>query len=105
MKYSDLEEAHCDKTLTLNGLLADHLSECSYNISITKDYSSIDSKITENNEGKELLLNVSSIKKVLNTEKYSIIANAPVLSDIKALNIRECLEREENIDLTCKLVL
>ncbi|CAG8616455.1 696_t:CDS:2, partial [Ambispora gerdemannii] len=85
-EYPDLEEAHCDKTLTLDGkwifkpnaslethlynashrnasrndfvgLLADHLSECGYDISVAKDCPSIDSKITENNEGKELLLN------------------------------------------------
>ncbi|CAG8767255.1 14805_t:CDS:2, partial [Cetraspora pellucida] len=109
--YLNLEEAHCDKTLTLDSkndfvdLLANHLSECSYDISVAEDCPSIDSKITENSEGKELLLNVHSIKKVLNTEKYSMIANASVLSNIKALDIQKCLEREENIDLICRLAL
>ena len=133
-EYPDLEEAHCDKTLTPDGkwifkpnaslethlynasrrnasrndfvsLLTDRLSECGYDINIAEDCPSIDSKITENNEGKELLLNVRSIKKVLNTEKYSMIANAPVLSDIEALDIRQCLEREEDIDPACRLAL
>ncbi|CAG8845315.1 5208_t:CDS:1, partial [Gigaspora margarita] len=133
-EYPDLEVAHCDKTLTTDGkwifkpnaslethlynasrcnasrndfvsLLTDRLSECGYDINIAEDCPSIDSKITENNEGKELFLNVRLIKKVLNTEKYSMIANAPVLSNIEALNIRECLEREENIDPTCRFAL
>ncbi|CAG8845269.1 28596_t:CDS:1, partial [Gigaspora margarita] len=86
-------------------LLTDRLSKCGYNINIAEDCPSIDSKITENNEGKELLSNICSIKKVLNTEKYSMIANAPVLSNIEALGIRECLEREENIDPACRLAL
>ncbi|CAG8611667.1 786_t:CDS:1 [Racocetra persica] len=134
VEYLDLEEAHCDKTLTLDGkwifkpnaslethlynaschnasrndfvdLLADCLSECDYDISVAEDCPSIDSKITENNEGKELLLNVYSIKKVPDTEKYLMIANAPVLSDIEASNIREYLEREEDIDLAWRLAL
>ncbi|CAG8797281.1 23779_t:CDS:1, partial [Dentiscutata erythropus] len=133
-EYPDLEEAHCNKTLTLDGkwifkpnaslethlyntshrnasinnfvdLLADRLSECGYDISVAEDCPFIDSKITENNEGKELLLNVCSIKKVLDTEKYSMIANAPVLSDIEASDIRECLEREEDIDPAWRLAL
>ncbi|CAG8762791.1 20773_t:CDS:2, partial [Racocetra persica] len=37
-------------------LLTDHLSECGYNINIAEDCPSIDSKLTENNESKELLL-------------------------------------------------
>ncbi|CAG8843563.1 23137_t:CDS:2, partial [Racocetra persica] len=49
VEYPDLEEAHC--------LLADHLSEYDYDISVAEDCLSINSKITENNEGKELLLN------------------------------------------------
>ncbi|CAG8577560.1 10682_t:CDS:2 [Cetraspora pellucida] len=92
-EYPDLEEAHCDKILTLDGLLADRLSECGYNISVAEDCPSIDSKITENNEGKELLLN------------YSMIANAPVLSDIEASDIREFLEREEDINPAWRLAL
>ncbi|CAG8807535.1 26198_t:CDS:2, partial [Dentiscutata erythropus] len=87
------------------GLLADHFSECGYDICVAEDCPSIDLKITENNKSKELLLNVCSIKKVLNTEKYSIIANAPVLSNIEASDIRECLEREEDIDLAWRLAL
>ncbi|CAG8819088.1 8867_t:CDS:1, partial [Racocetra persica] len=86
-------------------LLTDRLSECGYNINITEDYPSIDSKLTENNKGKELLLQVLSIKKTLNTEKYSMIANAQVLSDIEALDIQKCLEREEYIDLAYRLAL
>ena len=134
VEYPDLEEVHCDKILTPDGrwifkpnaslethlynasrrnasrndfvsLLTDRLSECGYNINIAEDCPSIDSKITENNEGKELLLNVCSIKKVLDTEKYSMIANAPVLSDIEASDIRECLEREEDIDPAYRFAL
>ncbi|CAG8660399.1 869_t:CDS:2, partial [Ambispora gerdemannii] len=75
------------------GLLANCLSECGYDISVAKDCPSINSKITENNEGKELLLNVCSIKKVLDTEKYSMIANAPVL------------KREKDIDPVWRLAL
>ncbi|CAG8785898.1 12694_t:CDS:2, partial [Dentiscutata erythropus] len=66
-------------------LLTDRLSECGYNINIAKDCPSIDSKLTENNEGKELPLQV--------------------LSDIEALDIRECLEREENINPAYRLAL
>ncbi|CAG8797916.1 36370_t:CDS:2, partial [Racocetra persica] len=128
------EEAHCDKILTPDSrwifkpnaslethlynasrrnasrndfvsLLTDHLSEYGYNINIAKDCPSIDSKLTENNEGKELLLQVHSIKKTLDTEKYSMITNAQVLSDIEALDIRECLEKEEDIDLAYRLAL
>ncbi|CAG8493894.1 1476_t:CDS:2, partial [Cetraspora pellucida] len=113
-EYPDLEEAYCDKILTPDGrwifkpnaslethlynashhiasrndfvsLLTDHLSECGYNINIAEDCPFIDSKLTENNEGKELLLQV--------------------LSDIEALNIRECLEREEDINLAYRLAL
>ncbi|CAG8856347.1 26158_t:CDS:1, partial [Gigaspora margarita] len=113
-EYPDLEEAHCDKTLTPDGkwifkpnaslethlynaschnasrndfvgLLADRLSECGYDISIAEDCPSIDSTVTTDKEGKELFLNIRSIKKVLDTEKYSMIANAPVLSDSEAL--------------------
>ncbi|CAG8710766.1 6946_t:CDS:1, partial [Racocetra fulgida] len=133
-EYPDLEEAHCDKILTPDGrwifkpnaslethlynasrrnasrndfvsLLTDRLSECGYNINIAEDCPSIDSKLTENNEGKELLLQIRSIKKTLDTEKYSMIANAQVLSDIEALDIRECLEREEDINPAYRLAL
>ncbi|CAG8825408.1 10505_t:CDS:2, partial [Dentiscutata erythropus] len=113
-EYPDLEEAHCDKILTPDGrwifkpntslethlynascrnasrndfvsLLTDRLSECGYNINIAEDCPSIDSNLTENNEGKELLLQV--------------------LSDIEALDIRECLEREEDIYPAYRLAL
>ncbi|CAG8705233.1 19511_t:CDS:2, partial [Gigaspora margarita] len=84
-EYLNLEEAYCDKTLTPNG------NKCSYDINIAKD--SIDSKITANNQNKELLLHVCSIQKVLDTEKYLMIANALVLSDIEDLDIRKCLEK------------
>ncbi|CAG8755094.1 16723_t:CDS:2, partial [Racocetra persica] len=66
-------------------LLTDRLSEYSYNINIAKDCPSINSKFTENNEDKELLLQI--------------------LSDIKALDIREYLEREEDIDPAYRLAL
>ncbi|RHZ63291.1 hypothetical protein Glove_330g80 [Diversispora epigaea] len=133
-EYPNLEEVHCDKIFTPDGrwifkpnvslethlynasrrnvsrndfisLLTDRFSECGYNINIAEDCPSINSKLTENNEDKELLLQVRSIKKVLDTEKYSMIVNAQVLSDIEALDIRECLEREEDIDSAYRLAL
>ena len=133
-EYPDLEEAHCDKTLTPDGkwifkpnaslethlynacrrnssrnnfvsLLTDRFRECGYVISIAEDCHSIDSTVTENNEGKKLLTNVRAIKKNLDMEKFSSIANAQVLDEIEALRILECLEREEDIDPAYRLAL
>ncbi|CAG8651922.1 11151_t:CDS:1, partial [Paraglomus occultum] len=133
-EYPDLEEAHCDKTLTPDGkwifkpnaslethlynasrrntsrndfvgLLADRLSECGYDISIAEDCPSIDSTLTIDKEGKDLLKNIRVIKKTLDMEKFSSIANARVLDEIEALHILERLEREEDIDPAHRLAL
>src|SRR6185312_4244189 len=45
------------------------------------------------------------IKKTLDMEKYSSIANAQVLNEMEALSILECLEREEDIDSAYRLAL
>src|SRR5437660_8497543 len=98
-EYPDLEEAHCDKTLTPDGkwifkpnaslethlynasrrkasrndfvgLITDRLSECGYDISIAEDCPSIDLTVTEDNKGKKLLINVRAIKKDLDMGKF-----------------------------------
>ncbi|CAG8605041.1 15299_t:CDS:2, partial [Dentiscutata heterogama] len=99
-EYPDLEEAYCDKIFTPDSrwifkpnaslethlynvsrhnasrndfvsLLTDRLSECGYNINIAKDCPSIDSKLTENNKSKELLLQTPEDITKDFVEKYS----------------------------------
>ncbi|CAG8541055.1 7299_t:CDS:2 [Cetraspora pellucida] len=100
-EYPNLEEAHYNKTFTLDGkwifkpnaslethlynaschnasrndfvdLLANRLSECSYDICVAKNCPSIDLKITENNKGKELLLNDIDPAWRLALQKYNL---------------------------------
>ncbi|CAG8788500.1 10552_t:CDS:10 [Gigaspora margarita] len=102
-EYPDLEEAHYDKTLTFdskwifkpNASLETHFYNASHH------------NVSRNNFVGLLAncLNECSYDISSGYKKYSMIANAPVLNNIEALDIREYLEREENIDPAYRFAL